>query len=274
MRVILPSFAKINLTLRIVNKRSDGFHDIVSLFLRIPSGESICIETNARTDSVTSNINIPGENIISKALRIARESGYKIPPLKIHVHKSIAFGSGLGAGSGNAGAVLQWLGAEKVAAKVGADVSFFCSGFRAGIVSGIGDRVDALEIPETHGIVVFPEWKSETGNAYARLDDFSKNYRHGFDNFQARRELQAISAHMNQKGYFGLLPNDFAGMLTTQNSRYNELFKFFAESGFSAWGITGSGSAAFAIGQNAKIPNVHKGFSFKFPDFIRDVLYF
>ena len=164
MRVILPSFAKINLTLRVVNKRADGYHNLVSTFLKIPSGDVLYIsESTAGIDIVNANIPISGENIVAKALRIARNEGFKIPPLNIKIHKSIPPGSGLGAGSGNAAAVLSWLKAEKVAAKVGADVPFLCSGKEMAIVSGIGENIESApknSLP-VHGVVAIPEWQTD-----------------------------------------------------------------------------------------------------------------
>ena len=141
MPIILPTFAKINLTLRVTNKRPDGYHNLVSTFMKIASGDVLYItESNSGRDAVTADMHLTGENIVAKALRIAREEGFRIPPLNVRIHKSIPPGSGLGAGSGNAAAVLQLFGAERVAAKVGADVPFLASGHNLASVSGIGDR--------------------------------------------------------------------------------------------------------------------------------------
>ena len=269
MRVILPSFAKLNLTLRVVNKRSDGYHDIVSSFLKIPSGEVIIVDfdnASLKNDVINSNIIISGENIILKALRFAREAGFKIPPLSIKLLKTIPPGSGMGAGSCNAAAILKYFGAESLAAKIGADVPFFCSVHNAAIVSGIGDKCEKLTLPRFHGVVTIPKWKSETGNAYEMLDKFLNN-RYVFDIMQARKELNEIYSRINNGIYIGMLPNDFSGSLLRQHREYNELFEVFKKSGFSAWGITGSGSAAFAVSKKLEIMKT-------LPEFISEVLYF
>ncbi len=269
MKVILPSFAKLNLTLRVVNKRTDGYHDIVSGFLKIPSGEVVTIEFGnslLKNDVLTSNIVISGENTILKALRIAREAGFKIPFLNIKLLKTIPPGSGMGAGSCNAAAILKYFGAERLASKVGADVPFFCSVHNAAIVSGIGDTCERLTLPRFHGVVMIPKWKSETGNAYTALDKFLGN-RYAFDMMQARKEAIEIYSHMNNGLQGGMLPNDFASLLITQHSQYKELFEIFKKSGCIAWGITGSGSAAFAISKKLDVIT-------SVPDFISEVLYF
>lgn len=263
MRIILPSFAKINLTLRVMNKRSDGYHNLVSTFLKIPSGDVLYIsESTAGIDVVNSNIIIRGENIVAKALKIARQEGFKIPPLNIKIHKSIPPGSGLGAGSGNAAAILQLFGAEKAASKVGADVPFLCSNHKMAIVSGIGEHVEKLAADYSlEGVIAIPDWQTETKSAYEELDAMG----YTFDLLFARTEMRDIY-HANAGKKVGLLPNDFLKILIKKHPKYNELFKLFENAGAEAWGITGSGSAAFAL--------IKGSVKFSWPSYVKHVLYF
>ena len=263
MRIILPTFAKINLTLRVINKRPNGYHNIVSTFLKIPSGDVLYVsESTAGIDIVNASVSIKGENIVLKALRAAREEGFKFPYLNVMIHKSIPAGSGLGAGSGNAAALLIWLGAQKVAAKVGADVPFLCSGLDMAVVSGIGENVEPAKgasIP--HGVVAIPDWQMDTKSAYEEIDETSS----GFDTLLARTEMRDMySANVGKK--VGLLPNDFLKVLLKKYQKYNELFSIFEQAGADAWGVTGSGSGAFAIMNAPKF--------FKFPSYVKNVLYF
>ena len=263
MRVILPTFAKINLTLRVINKRPDGYHNIVSTFLKIPSGDILYVsESTAGIDIVNSNVTIKGENIVLKALRVAREAGFKFPFLNVMVHKSIPAGSGLGAGSGNAAAILLWLGAQKVAAKVGADVPFLCSDLKMATVSGIGDNIEPAKnaIPP-HGVIAIPEWQTDTKNAYDEIDTMIS----GFDSLLARTEMRDMY-YANAGKKVGLLPNDFLKVLIKDYPKYNELFSMFEHEGADAWGLTGSGSAVFAVLNTPKI--------FKWPSYVKNVLYF
>lgn len=264
MRLILPSFAKVNLTLRVINKRKDGYHNLVSTFMRIPSGDVLYIsDSTAGIDVVNTNMNIQGENIVAKALRIAREEGFRIPPLNIKIHKSIPPGSGLGAGSGNAAAVLQWLGAERVAEKVGADVPFLCSGSYVALVSGIGEHIEPVKEREVHGVIIIPNWQTDTKEAYAELDTLDSVV----DTMLARTELRDIyQANAGAGRKVGLLPNDFLKVIIKHHPKYNELFRIFENAGAGAWGLSGSGSAAFAI---------LKGFvKIKWPDYVKHILYF
>ena len=73
MRFVLPVFAKLNLTLRVTGRREDGYHDLMSVFLRVPSGETLFVTPNAETDRVEMrglDLTFEGENIVSKALRL------------------------------------------------------------------------------------------------------------------------------------------------------------------------------------------------------------
>lgn len=263
MRIILPSFAKINLTLRVVQKRPDGYHNLVSTFMRIASGDVLYItESSTGRDIVTADIPLEGENIVAKALRVAREEGFRIPPLNVKIHKSIPPGSGLGAGSGNAAAILWWLGAEKVAAKVGADVPFLASGLSIASVSGIGEHIEPLKEACPHGVIAIPDWKTNTKQAYAELDEMGYEM---MGLMLARKEMRDIY-HANAGRKVGLLPNDFLKVLLKEHSKYNELFRMFERAGADAWGVSGSGSAAFAV--------MSKPVSFTWPEYVKNVLYF
>ncbi|MBQ9389626.1 MAG: 4-diphosphocytidyl-2C-methyl-D-erythritol kinase [Synergistaceae bacterium] len=262
MRLIIPTFAKLNLTLRVVKKRPDGYHNLVSTFMKIPSGDVLYIsESTAGIDIVNANIPLKGENIVAKALRIAREEGFRIPPLNVKIHKSIPPGSGLGAGSGNAAGVLKLFGAERVAARVGADVPFLCSENNFALVSGIGDHIEPVNTHEIHGVITIPNWETETKAAYDELDSIG----YEVDIMLARKEARDIY-YANAGRKVGLLPNDFLKVLMKKHPKYNELFRIFQEADADCWGVTGSGSAAFAV--------LKETVKFKWPDYVRHVLYF
>ncbi len=262
MRLILPTFAKLNLTLRVVNKRPDGYHNLVSTFKKIASGDVLYIsDSTAGIDIVNANIPLKGENIVTKALRIAREEGFKIPPLNVKIHKSIPPGSGLGAGSGNAAAVLKLFGAERVAAKVGADVPFLCSGLDMAMVSGIGDHIERVKQHDIHGVIAIPNWETNTKTAYEELDSLG----YEVDIMLARTESRDIY-HANAGKRVGLLPNDFLKILMKSHPKYNELFRMFDRAGADCWGVTGSGSSAFCV--------LKESVKFDWPDYVKHVLYF
>ena len=253
MYIIKNSYAKVNITLRVTSIRDDGYHNIYSLFSRINAAEKLHISSSSVScDSVnTERMLIRGENIIIKALRIAREYGVDIPFLDISLYKNIPPGMGLGGGSGNAGAVLDFLGAKlpvSVVSKIGADVPFFCENCEAAIVHGIGDKVSPLPKLPLNTAIIVPKWNSITGNAYKLLDKYwLPQGGYPFDEYKAKEELEKIYSNLASIKNVGLLPNDFAPRLIEENELYEKLFRVFMDCGAIAWGITGSGSSVFAL---------------------------
>lgn len=276
MRCILPSFAKLNLSLRVTGRRDDGYHDLVSVLLRIASGETLRV--TRRPGSVAGDLiraegmPLEGENIVARALRLARESGLAAPSLEVEILKSLFPGAGLGAGSGNGAALLRWLAAGnpdprwmEVARRTGADVPCLFSGLPVALVSGMGERLEPLPPSSLGGWVIFPDWSVGTRNAYGELDSrYSRGY--PLCESEARAEALSLYGALTKGECVGLLPNDFAPLLLERFPGYRELFGMFERAGALAWGITGSGGAAFCLFR-APVPGVDC------PEWVRQVLY-
>jgi 4-diphosphocytidyl-2-C-methyl-D-erythritol kinase len=142
--IVFPK-AKINLGLRITDKRSDGYHNIETVFYPVSlcdALEFIVSSEYAKKDLlIVTGISvgvIPEENIVIKAVSKLREK-YSFPLLKIHLHKAIPHGSGLGGGSSDAACMLKALNrhftlsiGEKeirsIALEIGSDCPFFLDG--------------------------------------------------------------------------------------------------------------------------------------------------
>ncbi|MCR4818450.1 MAG: hypothetical protein K5841_05785 [Fretibacterium sp.] len=301
---VLPVFAKLNLTLRVTGRRENGYHDLVSLFLRIPSGETLFVSPlppDSPEDQVVVrgiDLRITGENIVSRALRLAR-AGAQIPPLKVEISKALYPGSGLGSGSGNAAAILRWLAPrypqlpwQDIARRTGADVPFLFSALPAAQVTGVGDQLKQLPSLTLSGVVAFPEWDVGTGNAYAELDSA---YKDGYPLGESQAEGELVQIHRclsegRRAGFCtviapypgdgngskrtsgpcgaGLLPNDFLPPLVAAHPQYQELFTLFEEARAMGWGITGSGGAAFALFERGIAPEL------MWPAWVRQVLCF
>jgi 4-diphosphocytidyl-2-C-methyl-D-erythritol kinase len=134
--------AKINIGLRITAKRYDGYHDIETIFYPVglcDALEFVISNSPADDDSVvTTGINIgtnPEENLVIKTVRKIRER-YSFPPIKIHLHKAIPAGAGLGGGSSDSAAILRTIGKHyglhipeeelvSLALGIGSDCPFF-----------------------------------------------------------------------------------------------------------------------------------------------------
>jgi len=134
--------AKINIGLRITEKREDGFHNIETLFCPVPlcdALEFVISDNQKKADKLTvTGIETggkPEDNIILKAVRKLREN-YKFPKLKIHLHKAIPVGAGLGGGSSDAAYILKGINRcnrlnidndalKAIALELGSDCPFF-----------------------------------------------------------------------------------------------------------------------------------------------------
>src|SRR5450631_973115 len=101
--------AKINLGLSIQSKRSDGFHNLETIFYPLPLRDVLEIVPSASTRFIVSGLDIPGdpdENLVLRALRLLKMDYPSITSLEIHLHKSIPMAAGLGGGSSDAAEIL------------------------------------------------------------------------------------------------------------------------------------------------------------------------
>ena len=180
-RVRLRSLAKINLDLRVLNRRPDGYHELRAIFQTISLADTIDVEYlpgRTRID-IKSNLNI-ADNLIVRAadsvLRATRRTGR----LGFVLKKRIPLGGGLGGGSSNAAAVLlalpfvlgRPLPIEKLmelAADLGSDVPFFLLG---GTAVGLGRGTELYplpDLPSRPAVLITPGIHVSTAEAYARL---------------------------------------------------------------------------------------------------------
>lgn len=260
MNHVVYSPAKLNLTLRVGGRNGDGYHEIVSLFLRLPAVETLTInrknEDNVRDDLVTHTVAVPGVNLVTKAAEGLRKLGWPLPPLEISVWKQVPPGTGFGAGSGNAAAFLGWASRylrrplpSHFAKSLGADVPFLLSGSSLALAGGVGERLEALEpLPRLSVFLVVPAWSSSTAEAFADLDYRRKAAKRSAGALaDYRSEIEGIVKALRQGLPVGFLPNDFSALLIEKHPDYLSFFAAAQEANSLAWGISGSGSGAFAL---------------------------
>ncbi len=279
---IEPSYAKLNLTLRVVGRRSDGFHELSTIFLKIGPVDYLTInkglEDNVKVTFKRIKSSIQGRNILLKTLDRVRATGIFAPPLEIIIEKNIPPGTGLGCGSGNAAALINYLKVEcphkfqydEIAASIGADVPFFCGAPNLALAEGIGEVLRFLddELLNFRVVIAIPRFRCNTPEMYRKLDaEYDGNWPRNAES--AREESREILRRLGKNSPCGLLPNDFCAVLLKEHPEYNELFERFCSRGAIAWGISGSGSAAFGLWKKSNFI----GFSADFP-WIEDVQIF
>ncbi|HMU33658.1 MAG TPA: 4-(cytidine 5'-diphospho)-2-C-methyl-D-erythritol kinase [Pyrinomonadaceae bacterium] len=180
MQFSLPSYAKINWILRVLGRRSDGFHELCTIFQTISLCDRLTFE-EAETISLTcSDPRIPtgGANLIVRAAEMLRTEFGIVKGARIHLEKNVPSPGGLGGGSSNAAVALIGLsrlwGLEtseflsKLAARIGADVPFFLFGGTA-LGTGRGDLIEPLDdISVGPMLVLTPDIAVPTGEIFGR----------------------------------------------------------------------------------------------------------
>ena len=169
MRV--AAYAKINWSLRVIGKRSDGFHDIETLFQTISLHDVLTIEQADDLSLTCSDPSIPVDetNLI---VRAARAIGVTA---RMHLEKLIPAGGGLGGGSADAAAVLTAFDRKDptLALSLGSDVPFFLVGGTA-YATGRGETLTSLpRVAPVPLLLLIPEERVLTAQAYAMLRRFS-----------------------------------------------------------------------------------------------------
>jgi 4-diphosphocytidyl-2-C-methyl-D-erythritol kinase len=179
------SFAKINLGLRVVRKRSDGFHDIETIFQQIDLHDDMTIvaTNDGLIHITTSTPACPADatNLAYRAADLLRKAlDNPLLGCRIHLDKKIPAGAGLGGGSSNGAVALKvlnqlWGGSLSesqlidLAARLGSDVPFFISGGLA-FGCGRGERLLPIEKPITFfGLLICPEVHISTAWVYNNL---------------------------------------------------------------------------------------------------------
>lgn len=188
--ILFPN-CKINLGLRVLEKRTDGYHNLESIM--VPVSWCDILEITPASQGSEGSFRLlgsdlggcpPEKNLVIKAIRaLENHLGTKLPPLDISLMKIIPDGAGLGGGSSDASFTLKGvnellgLGLDNdtlaaVAAKVGADCPFFIYN-RPMLVQGIGDILSPVDIPALEGkaiAIAKPQAESvSTRDAYAGI---------------------------------------------------------------------------------------------------------
>jgi 4-diphosphocytidyl-2-C-methyl-D-erythritol kinase len=258
----LRAFAKINLGLKILGKRPDGFHRILTVYQTVAVADRIevSIANSGRgvlVECDTAGIPSGSGNLAHRASQLWRRARKFRGQIRVRIEKRIPAGSGLGGGSSDAAATL--LGLERLtgdrldpkarlrlAARLGSDVPFFLWGGRA-LGSGRGEEVTPLgDLPRRMCLVVFPGIAISTAQAYReaslRLTKRSKDPR--MLSFGARPHLPP--------NVWGPAENDFEQVVF---ARWPELGSFKAQlirAGAEIASLTGSGSALYAVFASAQ----------------------
>ncbi len=257
---------KVNLGLRVLGRRPDGYHELDSLFwpLRSP-----CDELRIRLSpgsGITVRCDAPGidpaHNTLTKAHAAFAALAGGAPGLEVELVKRIPSGAGLGGGSSDAATLLLWLNSllteplspaelTRAAMAVGADVPFFLKA-RPSRVTGIGEVVQPVAVagPAPWLVLVCPGIHVSTAEAFARLDELRAG------NTPPRpapcqNNLTNTAGADNGNRLIGAarldLENDLEGAVFPRHPQLAGLKAEFGRLGALKAGMTGSGSSVFGL---------------------------
>jgi 4-diphosphocytidyl-2-C-methyl-D-erythritol kinase len=234
----LRAFAKLNLSLTIVGRRADGYHELLSVAQTIDLADEIDVRCRTRGVLLESDLGLPvDEDLAGRAATLLLSTKGRGGGAEIRIRKRIPVGAGLGGGSSDAAAVLWSLDRLipprlpkedllSLAARLGSDVPLFLTGGRTRI-AGRGERVTPLRSgKEERFVLLVPPIACATAEVYARFDQLPL----------ASRPAQPPLGWNDLEGAaLGLYP---------ELARYREAV---ASLGAIYHGMSGAGSAFFAV---------------------------
>jgi 4-diphosphocytidyl-2-C-methyl-D-erythritol kinase len=250
--------AKINLGLYVISKRSDGFHNLETVFYPLPLRDALEIIPSEENRFLQTGLEIPAgkdDNLVMVAYRILKKIYPKITPLEIHLHKSIPLGAGLGGGSSDAAETLKLISnlfdlhipgeeIDDYALKLGSDCPFFIQSSPC-IGRGRGEILEPipLDLSAYSILLIHPEIRIETAWAYSKVKTALP------ENDLKESILQPVENWVN------LIHNDFELPVFEVHPTLRKIKEKLYMSGAIYAAMTGSGSTIFGIFKKSDLPD-------------------
>jgi 4-diphosphocytidyl-2-C-methyl-D-erythritol kinase len=244
--IVFPN-AKINIGLHIVSKRPDGFHNIESVFYPLKIFDALEVIESRNWQFTSSGLPVPGENNICEKAYTLLKQKYNVPPVKMHLHKNIPIGAGLGGGSADGTFALKIIDKKfslriprqeimELAAQLGSDCPFFIDN-TAVLVKGRGEDLSPvnLSLKGYYFVLVYPNIHISTAEAYA-----------GITPQKPLRSVEDIIALPMEK-WREYLKNDFESYLFEKYPVLREIKTNMYQLGAAYASMSGSGSSVYGI---------------------------
>lgn len=261
----LTAPAKVNLVLKILNRRKDSYHNLLTLFERISLADKIEISRIDKGIIVTCDRHVtskPQDNIAYKAAELILRIAKVKTGVKIHIKKRIPIAAGLGGGSSDAAAVLVGINKLfklninmkkliRLGAKLGADVPFFIFNEPFAIAEGIGDRLKKFDLHIIlYHIIIYPGFKVATKDIYREFDTFNKGLSR---RLTKNRSDDRITLPKSWDGFEGLLHNDLEAIVTAKRPVVGKVIRCLASSLLDGKAmVSGSGPSVFCLCRTGK----------------------
>lgn len=251
----LKTGAKINIGLRILKKRKDGYHNISTVFQELKFGDELKISKADKKCRFSSNVEWLKNDDTNLCVQTWMKMKEHFPVIKgvdIKLEKQIPFGAGLGGGSSNAAGIIKGLNSiyklnlselqmKSIALSLGADVSFFIKGgTQQG--EGIGDKLEILPSPVRGAVLlVIPDIHIDTSWAYGMI----------------KKRLDYVDISPNFPGLFKenifpeeIFKNDFEKIVFPAYPEIGKIKAALIDLGAVYASLSGSGSTVYGIFNN------------------------
>lgn len=241
---------KINLGLRIISKREDGFHNLETCFYSVPWTDILEIIPDKTISFTNTGIQVPGkveDNLCLKGYELLKKE-FDLPPVAIHLHKLVPMGAGLGAGSSDATATLKILSRifslnitegqlTKLASKLGSDCAYFMYE-RPMLGTGKGDVLNPITftLKDKFVVIVIPPVHVSTAEAYQ-----------GIIPSHPKTSIQTILENDPIENWKDRLVNDFEENIFKKYPAIAEVKSKLYAQGAQYASMSGSGSSVFGI---------------------------
>ena len=256
--VIFPN-CKINLGLRILRKRSDGYHDLETVFYPLALKDVLEIQRDSALNFTTYGLPIPGDrngNLCLKAWQLLKRDFPDLPFVHIHLYKNIPIGAGLGGGSSDAAFTLLLLNKQlnlgldtsrllSYAAELGSDCPFFILNTPS-LAGGRGEKLEAatLDLSGYCFVLIDPKLHVSTAQAFSLCTPSSEG--------PSVHEIiqQPIDTWKDH------LINDFESPVFQQHPTLRDIKDLLYTHGAVYAALSGSGSSLFGIFEKGKPPSL------------------
>ena len=254
--IVEYAYAKINLGLKILGRRGDGFHDILSVFQTVDLCDRLVFRHAGQGQIILScddaDLPVGPENLVYKAISAFRSYTGMARGVEVVIEKRIPMAAGLGGGSSDAAAVLRVLNRaweaglssrelREIGATLGSDVPFFVRQKGTAVVSGRGESV--RYVPWSADVVyvlVCPGFQVHTGWAFANYKKTLTG--HGeYDNFINSVKDLPVS------DFWGRIENDFLPLIVQSYPETRDILSRLTDAGALIASMSGSGSTLYGV---------------------------
>lgn len=241
--------AKINIGLYITEKRPDGFHNLETVFFPVGWSDILELTISHEVEFSSSGLAIPGDvesNLVMKAYRML-QTDFDLPSVKIHLHKQIPFGAGLGGGSSDGAFTLVLLNKyfelglsgenlEEYAARLGSDCPFFIRNHPV-FATGKGELMEPLHLSLNNWFILLvkPNFGVPTADAFRSIVPQKLTV--------SLKEL--IQLPVQEWKY--AIENQFETSVFQRHPKIQEIKQTLYEMGATYASMSGSGSCVFGL---------------------------